>query len=45
MHTPVEMIQVKDIQRVARLLAVFIEQLDEQFMASLRWDEDIEEAS
>jgi endoglucanase len=43
MHTPVEMIQVKDIQRVARLLAVFIEQLDDKFMDSLRWDEEIEE--
>jgi endoglucanase len=45
MHTPVEMLQVRDIQRVARLLAVFIEQLDEQFMAALRWDEEIGETS
>jgi endoglucanase len=43
MHTPVEMLQVKDIQRVARLLAVFIEQLDVTFMDSLRWDEESEE--
>jgi endoglucanase len=42
MHTPVEILQVKDIQRVARLLAVFIEQLDETFMDSLRWDEESE---
>ena len=45
MHTPVEMVQVKDIQRVARLLAVFIEQLDEEFMDSLGWDEESEESA
>jgi endoglucanase len=42
MHTPVEMVQIKDIQRAARLLAVFIEALDENFMARLRWDEESE---
>jgi endoglucanase len=45
MHTPVEMVQVKDIQRAARLLAVFIEQLDETFLDSLRWDEESEALS
>ncbi len=29
MHTPVELVQVRDIQRTARLVAGFIEQLDE----------------
>jgi endoglucanase len=45
MHTPVEMLQVKDIQRAARLLAVFIEQLDGSFMDTLRWDEESQEAA
>lgn len=42
MHSPVEMIQIKDIQRAASLLAVFIQQLDANFMDSLRWDEELE---
>jgi putative aminopeptidase FrvX len=42
MHTPVEMVQIKDIQRVARLLAVFIESLDDEFMARLKWDVESE---
>ncbi|HKJ27078.1 MAG TPA: M20/M25/M40 family metallo-hydrolase [Anaerolineales bacterium] len=41
MHTPVEMLQIRDIQRTARLLSEFICQLDENFMDSLHWD-DIE---
>lgn len=40
MHTPVEIIQIRDIQRTARLIAEFIEQLDDQFMDTLRWDEE-----
>lgn len=42
MHTPVEMIQVRDIQRAARLIAGFIEQLDEKFIDTLQWDEERE---
>jgi endoglucanase len=40
MHTPVEMIATKDISRLARLLAEFITNLDDDFMELLRWDED-----
>jgi endoglucanase len=35
MHTPVEMISMKDIQRTGRLLAEFVAQLDENFMDKL----------
>jgi putative aminopeptidase FrvX len=42
MHTPVEMIQVRDIQRTAHLIAEFIEQLDDKFMDTLSWDEESE---
>lgn len=38
MHTPVELVQVRDIQRAARLVAGFIEQLDDTFLDSLKWD-------
>lgn len=40
MHTPVEMLQIRDIQRTARLLANFISQLDDKFMDTLQWDDD-----
>lgn len=43
MHTPVEMVQVRDIQRAARLVAGFIEELNHDFLETLTWDE--EEAS
>lgn len=36
MHTPVEVVQVRDIQRIARLLAGFIEMLDEAFIDSIK---------
>jgi tetrahedral aminopeptidase len=39
MHTPVEMIALKDISRAGRLVAEFIAQLDEKFMQRLIWDE------
>ena len=38
MHTPVEMVSVKDIQRAGRLLAEFATGLDAQSMDRLRWD-------
>lgn len=38
MHTPVEMIQIRDIERSARLLAEFIARLDNKFMDKLAWD-------
>lgn len=43
MHTPVEMIAYKDVQRLARLLAEFISRLDDDFMDKLHWDEDVNE--
>jgi endoglucanase len=39
MHTPVEMVAIKDITRAGRLLAEFIAQLDMEFMDRLKWDD------
>lgn len=39
MHSPVEMVVLKDITRAGRLLAEFIAQLDENFMQKLTWDD------
>jgi putative aminopeptidase FrvX len=39
MHTPVEMIALKDLTRAARLAAEFIAQLDESFMDKLTWED------
>lgn len=39
MHTPVEVIAVKDVQRAARLLAEFIAMLDEDFMDKIVWED------
>jgi endoglucanase len=39
MHTPVEMLHVKDISRTARLVAEFITGLDDEFMDKLSWEE------
>ncbi len=38
MHTPVEMVAVKDINRAGRLLAEFVAQLEVDFMDRLTWD-------
>ena len=40
MHTPVEMVSMKDIKRTGRLLAEFAAQLNESFMEKLSWDDD-----
>lgn len=39
MHTPVEMVSLKDIIRTGRLLAEFVVSLDENFSEKLRWAE------
>lgn len=38
MHTPVEMVAVKDIQRVGRLLAEFISSLEADFVNTIVWE-------
>jgi putative aminopeptidase FrvX len=38
MHTPVEMVSLKDVTRTGRLLAEFAAQLDENFMQRLAWE-------
>jgi endoglucanase len=38
MHTPVEVVSVKDIQRVGRLLAEFIASLEADFVESIVWE-------
>jgi endoglucanase len=39
MHTPVEMVALKDIRRTAHLLSEFISQLDIDYMDKLTLDE------
>lgn len=39
MHTPVEMISLKDIERAGRLLAQYIAGLEPETVAKIRWDE------
>ena len=39
MHTPVEMVALKDITRSGRLMAEFISQLSPDFMHDLTWDD------
>jgi len=43
MHTPVETVSIKDIERTGRLLAAFITQLDGVFLDSLVWDLGLDE--
>lgn len=38
MHTPVEMVSIKDIQRTGRLLAEFVASLEADFMNKIIWD-------
>lgn len=40
MHTPVEMIDIKDIDRAGRLLAAFVTNLDSKFLEQLQKHED-----
>ena len=39
MHTTVESVALKDIQRTGRLLAEFIASLEENFFETIKWDE------
>lgn len=39
MHTPVESVALKDIQRTGRLLAEFVAALEEDFLETITWDE------
>jgi putative aminopeptidase FrvX len=38
MHSPVEMVSLKDIARAGRLLAEFVSELDESFLERITWD-------
>jgi endoglucanase len=38
MHTPVEVVAIKDIQRAGRLLAEFIAGLGPDFLGRVIWD-------
>lgn len=38
MHTPVELVAIKDVQRAGRLLAEFIASLEADFMERIVWD-------
>ncbi|MBK9927512.1 MAG: M42 family peptidase [Anaerolineales bacterium] len=38
MHTPVESVSVKDVQRAGRLLAEFIASLEEDFVSTIIWE-------
>ncbi len=39
MHSPVETIDLRDVERLGRLLAQFISELDAEFLSTLQWDE------
>lgn len=38
MHSPNETVDIRDIERTARLLALFIASLDDDFLSELTWD-------
>lgn len=40
MHTPVEVITMKDVRRVGRLMAEFISRLNEDSFAELNWEDE-----
>jgi endoglucanase len=39
MHTPVESVAIKDVQRAGRLLAEFVASLDVNFVDTIKWDD------
>ena len=40
MHTPVEVVSLKDIQRVGHLLAEFITRLEPDYASKIKWEEN-----
>ena len=40
MHTPVEVVSLKDIRRTGRLLAQYIGGLAPDYVEKIRWDEE-----
>jgi endoglucanase len=38
MHTPVETVSIKDVERTGRLLAAFVGRLDGTILDALVWD-------
>ena len=40
MHTPVEVVAIKDIQRTGRLLAEFISRLELDFVSKISWEDE-----
>lgn len=38
MHTPVEVVSIKDIKRAGRLMAEFISDLPLDFMNTVKWE-------
>lgn len=42
MHTPVETVDIKDIERAGRILAEFISALDADFLSTIVWDKEVE---
>lgn len=43
MHTSSEMVQIRDIERLARLISTFIKQLDDNFITKLKWEAELED--
>jgi putative aminopeptidase FrvX len=44
MHSPVETIDLRDIERAGRLMALFIASLDAEFMAAIEWKVESEKS-
>lgn len=42
MHTPVEVITMKDVRRAGRLIAEYISRLTEESFAELKWEDELD---